>query len=82
MLTVLDHMTLRFEERHWRFAGAKAEAIREQFGESITRYYQRLDALIRQPEALATYPQTVRRLNRLRDARRGARTVGEVSPAR
>lgn len=73
MLTVRDHATLRFEERHWRFAGAKEAAIREQFSESATRYYQRLDVLLDSPAALAAYPQTVRRLQRLRAARRRAR---------
>lgn len=80
MLTVRDHMTLRFEERHWRFAGAKAAAIREQFGESATRYYQRLDALLGQPAALAEYPQTVRRLQRLREARRAFRSINTPLP--
>lgn len=75
MLSVKDHQTLTFEERHWRFAGAKERAIREQFSESASRYYQRLAALIEQPEALASYPMTVRRLQRLRDSRRSARTT-------
>lgn len=75
MLTVRDHMTLSFEGRHWRFPAAKDSAIREQFGETPTRYYQRLNALLDNAAALGEYPTTVRRLQRLRDARRGRRSV-------
>lgn len=74
-LTTRDHMTLQFEELHWRFAGAKEAAIRDQFGESASRYYQRLAALIDTQEALAAYPMTVRRLQRLRDSRRAVRVT-------
>jgi Protein of unknown function (DUF3263) len=31
---------LAFERQWWRYAGAKARAIREQFGISAPRYYQ------------------------------------------
>lgn len=79
MLTVKEHQTLAFEEQHWRFVGAKEAAIREQFSESASRYHQRLAALLDRPEALAAYPMTVRRLQRLRDARRSARTAADRS---
>jgi hypothetical protein len=74
-LNVRDHMTLQLEELHWRFAGAKEAAIREQFSESPARYYQRLHSLLEHPAALTAYPMTVRRLQRLRDQRRGVRTA-------
>ena len=49
----------------WKYAGAKEQAIRAQFGMSATRYYQVLNALIDRPEALAFDPLLVKRLRRL-----------------
>lgn len=74
-LTVRDTMTLDFERRWWKYSGAKEAAVREHFGESFTRYYQRLNALLDRPEALEHDPVLVKRLVRLRDARRRARTA-------
>lgn len=65
---------LDFEQQHWKYAGAKEAAIREQFGVSLTRHTQRLNALLDRPEALAYAPATVKRLRRLRDARRAVRS--------
>lgn len=70
---------LTFEHRRWKFAGAKDAAIREQFDLSATRYYQVLNAVIDCPEALAHDPMGVRRLRRLRDARRATRAGGNAS---
>ena len=70
---------LEFERQWWKFAGAKEQAIREQFEMSATRYYQVLNALIDRPESLAFDPLLVKRLRRLRSARqrqRSARRLG------
>ena len=70
---------LAFERQWWRHAGAKEQAIREEFGLSAARYYQLLAALIDQPAALQHDPMLVKRLLRLREARmaaRRARTLG------
>jgi hypothetical protein len=75
MLTVKDTMTLDFEAQHWKYPGAKEAQIRELFTESATRYYQRLNALIDRPEALAHNPLLVKRLQRMRAARRRRRTA-------
>jgi hypothetical protein len=75
MLTDADRDVLDFEERHWKYAGAKEAQIREQFGFSATRYYQLLNALIDRPEALAYNPMLVKRLQRVREARRRQRSV-------
>lgn len=72
-LDVKSHMTLQLEGARFKYAGVKETKVRELFGETPTRYYQRLDALLKRPEAMAAYPLTVRRLERLRDQRRGAR---------
>jgi hypothetical protein len=42
---------------------------------SATRYYQVLNALIDQPEALAFDPMLVKRLQRMRAARQRARSA-------
>ncbi len=78
-LSERDAAILEFERHWWKYAGAKEQAVREQFDMSSTRYYQVLNALIDRPEALAADPLLVRRLRRLRAARqrqRSARRLG------
>lgn len=58
---------LKFERRWWRHTGAKDQAIHVEFCVSPTRYYQRLNALIDTPAALAADPVLVNRLRRGRD---------------
>ncbi len=74
-LTNNETAILDFERHWWKYAGAKEQAIRETFGISSTRHYQRLNALLDRPEALEYDPLLVRRLVRLRDARRGQRSA-------
>jgi hypothetical protein len=78
-LSERDQQLLAFERLWWKYAGAKEQAIREQFAMSATRYYQVLNALIDRPEAIAFDPLLVKRLRRLRSARqrqRSARRLG------
>ena len=70
-----DQRILEFERQWWKFAGAKEQAIREQFDMSATRYYQVLNSLIDLPEALAFDPMLVKRLQRMRAARQKARSA-------
>jgi hypothetical protein len=70
---------LAFERRWWRHAGAKEQAIRDDFGLSAARYYQLLGALIDLPAALAHDPMLVKRLQRMRDARLDARTARRLT---
>jgi hypothetical protein len=65
-----DRALLDFERRWWRRPGAKEQAILETFECSPTRYYQRLNALLDEPSALAHDPVLVERLRRLRRSRR------------
>lgn len=74
-LTDRDQAVLEFERHWWKYAGAKEQAIRDQFDMSSTRYYQVLNALIDRPEALEHDPLLVRRLRRLRAARQRARSA-------
>ncbi|WGL50624.1 DUF3263 domain-containing protein [Nocardioides sp. BP30] len=74
-----DLEMLAFERLWWKYSGAKEAAVREKFDMSSTRYYQILNELIDRPEALAVDPLLVRRLRRLRAARkrqRSARRLG------
>lgn len=70
-----DQRILEFERQWWKFAGAKEQAIREQFDMSATRYYQVLNALIDQPAALTFDPMLVKRLQRMRASRQRARSA-------
>lgn len=69
---------LELERSWWKYVAVKETHVRERFGISSTVYYSRLNALIDRPEAMAEDPMTVRRLQRLRDARRAQRTVRRV----
>ncbi|HEY5222577.1 MAG TPA: DUF3263 domain-containing protein [Microbacteriaceae bacterium] len=70
-----DAAILEFERQWWRHAGAKEQAIRDEFGLSAARYYQVLSALIDAPAALIHDPMLVKRLQRARDARVTARAT-------
>ncbi len=51
-----DRRILDFERQWWKYSGAKEQAIRELFDLSAARYYQVLNALIDNPQALAADP--------------------------
>jgi hypothetical protein len=78
-LTADELAMLDFEAQWWRSPGLREVAIREQFGTTSTRHYQRLVALISRPEALAARPLLVRRLQRITAARAQRRSA--VSPS-
>jgi Protein of unknown function (DUF3263) len=69
-LTDLDREILAFEEDWITHAGAKDSAVRERFDLTPTGYHQLLNRIIDNPAAEAHAPRLVRRLRRLRDARR------------
>lgn len=72
MLTEQQRAILDVESRFWRHAGVKEDHVREHLGLTPLAYYQRLNALLDQPEALAYAPAVVNRLRSLR-SRRGRR---------
>lgn len=74
-LSERDRQILIFERQWWKYAGAKEQAIRDQFGMSATRYYQVLNALIDRSDALEFDPLLVKRLRRLRSSRQRARAA-------
>jgi len=74
-LTERDKAMLEFERTWWKYADAKESAIRDQFDLSCARFYQVLNTLLDQPEALAFDPLNVKRLRSLRDQRRAQRAA-------
>ena len=71
-----DRAILDFERTWWMLPGPKETSIRDRFDLSPARYYQVLNALLEQPDAVAYDPLVVRRLRRLRERRRRARFEG------
>lgn len=69
---------LDLEREAWRLTVPKGRAIRERLGISVTRYHQLLGRLIDTPEALAYDPMLVRRLRRVREARRRRRVADRL----
>lgn len=69
---------LDFERAWWKHPGPKERAVRERFGLSPARYHQLLNRAVDLPEALAYDPMLVRRLRRLREARRRKRFARQL----
>jgi hypothetical protein len=73
-----DRELLDFEREAWKLRMSKERAIRERFGFSAARYHQLLNRAIDRPAALSYDPMLVRRLRRIRDARRRKRVAGRL----
>lgn len=73
---------LDFERTWWTEPGCKEAAIRERLSLSGTRYYELLQALLDDDDALAYDPLVVRRLRRQRERRRRARFEGRPTGQR
>jgi hypothetical protein len=69
---------LDFERSWWTSDVAKDSRIEELFGCDAVAYYQELNVVLEQEDALAYDPLVVRRLRRLRDRRRRARLDGAM----
>lgn len=72
-LTERDKAILDFERSWWAGTGPKADAVRQRFELSSTRYYELLREIMDDPEALEYDPLLVRRLKKERDRRRRER---------
>ena len=75
-----ERSVLAFERQWWRHAGAKEEAIRREFADGPTAYYQLLSRLIDDPAAIAYDPMLVKRLQRQRASRHRQRSRDRLSP--
>ena len=75
-LSPRDRSILDFE-RTWRHQpGPKEVAIRESFDISPSRYYELLNALLDDADAIDYDPLTVKRVQRVRNQRRRVRIEG------
>jgi hypothetical protein len=74
-LSERDVEMLDFERSWWKHAGVKEQAIKDRFDMSATRYYQLLNELLEQPEAIEYDPILVKRLKRLRVYRQRQRVA-------
>ncbi|MEU6268208.1 DUF3263 domain-containing protein [Saccharopolyspora shandongensis] len=74
----IDRDILDFESEHWHYQGNKERVIQERFGFSPNRYYQRLNRLLDEPEALQQQPALVKRLQNRRDQRAQRRVVRDA----
>jgi hypothetical protein len=74
-LSQRDVEMLDFERSWWKHAGVKEQAIKDRFDMSATRYYQLLNELLEQPEAMDYDPILVKRLKRLRVYRQRQRVA-------
>lgn len=55
--------------QRWNYPGSLEQRLRDEFGISLTRFWQRVSQLVDTEEALAYAPITVNRLRRLREGR-------------
>ncbi|QGJ87286.1 helix-turn-helix DNA binding protein [Gordonia phage Wocket] len=65
-----DRALLDFAAHRWNYAGNQAEAVRTEFGISVTRFWQRVNNLLDDPAAIEHAPALVNRLRRIRSRRR------------
>ncbi|QDP43663.1 helix-turn-helix DNA-binding domain protein [Gordonia phage PhorbesPhlower] len=65
-----DRRMLDLAGQRWKYAGSLEQRVRDEFGISLTRFWQKVGQLIDTEEALAYAPIVVNRLRRLRTARR------------
>jgi hypothetical protein len=81
-LTDTEHQILDIERHRWKYAGAKDATVMERLGWTRTRYEQVLLVMLTRPDVEAADPLLVRRLRRLRERRRAARSGTDLSSNR
>jgi hypothetical protein len=62
-------VSLALEGQFWQTSGAKEDAVRQELGMTLVRYYRRLNQLVDGEAALAHDPVTVNRLRRIRSSK-------------
>ena len=68
-LSDVEKSMLTFAGRFYRQPGHQADAIRDEFGMTVTRFWQRVNQLVDTQAALAHDPVLVHRLQRIRAQR-------------
>ena len=74
-LTEREKAILVFERKWWQYAGAKEQAIRDEFDVTTTRYYQEVNRILDLPAAMEFDPLGVKRLQRIRAQRQLSRSA-------
>lgn len=74
-LSVRDHMTLSLAAAHYRHPAVRESDAWLQLGMRPVVFHRHVSVLLDDPAALAAMPVEVRRLQRLREARRRARAA-------
>lgn len=69
-MTDEERRMLDLAGQRWNYPGSLEQKVRDEFGISLTRFWQRVNQLIDTEEALAYDPVVVNRLSRLRTPRR------------
>ncbi len=75
-LTERQRAILEFERTWWTMEGDKEPLIRARFTCTPDAYYEELNQVLQDPDALDVDPLVVRRLLRFRDLKRRARLDG------
>jgi len=75
-LSAADREILEFERAWWGAAPNKESAVRERFGLTLARYYQRVYALCETAAALEYDAVFVRQLRQAQQMRHSARRLG------
>jgi hypothetical protein len=75
MLNDREKELLQIAGAHYKYPGAREAHVRERFGIGPTAFYVEVNQIINRPDALEHDPLTVKRLLRLRDRRRAARSA-------
>lgn len=70
-----DRLALELAGAHYKYAAVRETHARERLGLSPAAFWQKVNALLDEPAAEAEMPLVVRRLRRLRAARRDARSA-------
>lgn len=78
-LTDRQQAILEFERTWWTMDGEKEVLIRRRFACAPETYYEELNQVLEDPDALSVDPLVVRRLMRLRDRRLRARIDGSAA---
>lgn len=72
-MTDIDRRMLDLAGAWWNYAGSLEQRVRDEFGISLTRFWQQVSQLCDTREALEYAPATVNRLRRMREARQVSR---------
>ena len=71
-MTDEERRMLDLAAQRWGYAGNLEQTVRDEFGISLTRFWQRVNRLLDTREALEYSPSAVNRLRRIRSRRPGA----------